>query len=155
RAVTVADPAGNTGPARLDQEEGGQAAVVFEAGREGIYTVTVESSAGTARVMVPVGHHVSGRGRAAGKGLEMLPLEYREFHHNETAEIQVLLDGSPLPGALVWARSHLHGGPLPYSHRVESGDRGIFRFTFTEKGHWLFVVEHGGKFATLLVPGVH
>lgn len=154
-AASVADPAGNRREARLVEMEGGQCAVAFEASHEGIYTLTVEALAGIARVMVPVGHHVSGKGKADDRGLELVPVYYYEFHCNDTAEIQVFLDGRPLSGAKVKATYHLYEGPQLYPYQVETNERGIFRFTFKEKGHWLFVVEQDQKFATLVVPGVH
>ena len=151
----VADPAGNRREARLVSLEGGQCAVAFEAGDEGIYTLTVGAAAGIARVMVPVGHHVSGKGKAGGSGLEIVPVYYYEFRHNDATEIQVFLDGRLLSGAQVKATYHLYEGPQLYPYQVETNERGIFRFTFKEKGHWLFVVERDDKFATLVVPGVH
>lgn len=153
--ATVTDPAGIRHEVQVVRAEDGQSSVFFEAGKEGIYAVTVEAATGTARVMVPVGHHVSGKGVAVGRGLEIVPVYYYEFHHNDTVEIQVYLDGSPLSGAKVKAAYHLYEGPQLYPYQVETNERGIFRFTFKEKGHWLFVVEHGQKFATLVAPGVH
>lgn len=151
----VVDPAGSRREIQVLRAEDGQSNVVFEVGSEGIYAVTVEAEAGTARVMVPVGHHVSGKGAAGGRGLELVPAYYYEFHLNDTAEIQVFLDGGPLSGAKVKATYHLYEGPQQYPFQAETNERGIFRFTFKEKGHWLFVVEHGQRFATLVVPGVH
>lgn len=151
----VVDPAGNRSDVQVAGVEGGQVAVSFAVNEEGMYTVTVEAPGGIARVMVPVGHHVSGKGKASGTGLEVVPGEYYEYHHNETAEIQVLLNGNPLPGATVWATYHLYEGPQAYPYRLETDEDGIFSISFIEKGHWLFVVEHDRKFATLVVPGVH
>lgn len=150
----VADPVGKRCEVQVVRAGDGQVNVSFQAGDEGIYAVTVESPAGVALVLVPVGHHVSGKGKPGGRALEIMPTYYYEFRHNDTAEMQVLLDGAPLFGTEVKAVSHLYEGPQPYPYRMETNERGIFRFTFREKGHWLFVAEHRGRFATLVVPGV-
>lgn len=150
----VVDPAGSRTEIPLVEAEGGKR-LSFTAGEEGMYSVTVESLTGTARVMVPVGHHVSGKGTPLGRGLEIAPVESYAFHHQETAEMQVLMDGGPLPGAVVQATYHLYVGPQSYPYQVVTDQRGLFRFTFMEKGHWLFLVRYGQQFATLVVPGVH
>lgn len=130
----------------------------FPPGEEGIYTVTAGTEGGSARLLVEVGHHVHGDGKALGRGLEILPLHYHEFRMSDTVELQVLFDGTPVERPVVYAVSHLHEG-TGYSHRVETGEKGIVKFSFPEKGHWLFaaevVTETGAKiFATLVVPGV-
>ncbi|MHB1041548.1 MAG: DUF4198 domain-containing protein [Eubacteriales bacterium] len=138
--------------------EGGESFFVFPAGDEGVYSLTAEVGGGTARVLLPVGHHVHGEGRAEGRGLELVPLHYRDFAPGDSIEMQVLLDGRPLGQAPVNAVSHLqseHG----YSHRLNADGHGVVRFTFREKGHWLFAAEGAGAngekmFATLVVPGV-
>lgn len=149
----VANP-GGAGREIEVTDAGGYGSLAFEAGEDGVYTVTVAGEAGLARVLVPVGHHVSGRGRPGGSGLEIIPLYFYEFRHKDTAEIQVLLDGRPLSGAEVKAACHFEEGPEPYPYRAVTNERGLFLFTFREKGHWLLVVEHGLKYATLTIPGV-
>lgn len=153
----VIDPAGNTLELEPVREEEGTF-LIFPAGDEGVYSLTAELEGGTARVLLPVGHHVHGEGRAEGRGLEMVPLHYGDFILGDSIEVQVLLDGRPLGGAAVYAVSHLlaeHG----YSHRLGADGQGVVRFTFQEKGHWLFAAEGNGasgesRFATLVVPGV-
>ncbi|MCL6639202.1 MAG: DUF4198 domain-containing protein [Firmicutes bacterium] len=155
--ATVAFPDG-----KLLQLEAGREGEVgyirFPAGDEGLYTLTAETGGNTARLLVQVGHHVHGEGKPGGKGMEIVPLHYREYHLQDTIEMQVLLDGCPVEGAVVSAVSHLQEG-TDYSHRMKAGEGGMVRFTFPGKGHWLFVAESpgavsGDRFATLVVPGV-
>lgn len=111
-------------------------------------------------------HHEHGHGVALAGGLDIVPAEVREFHPGDTLGLQVFYRGLPLAGATVRATCHLfEGGDYPWAGLT--GPDGKVAFTFEQKGHWMFIVNHtdvsgaaAGEYdtleltATLVVPGV-
>ena len=135
--------------------------LVFEGGPEGIYTVQVEHLDGKnhhwARVLVPFGHHMQGRGEALNRGLEIVPEEYGHFHPGDAAFLTVLFNGQPLAGARLLATYHIYDGD-GFPHELVTDEKGALKFVFDARGHWMFqahaVVEADGHVATLVIPGV-
>lgn len=169
----VTDPSGKKLDAEITYGEGLYAGVYFEAEEEGLYHVMVENDAGVyqenyysqwAGLLVPVGHHIHGRGIVTGHGLEIVAAEFKEFCLGDTVTLQVLFNRKLLPGIEVKATYHLYEGPgYPYSETT--GDEGRLNFTFDNKGHWMFLVNYkenvtGQEYktryytSTFVVPGV-
>lgn len=158
----VIDPEGRQSEASIAMDKDGfNYEMVFQGGPEGIYTAQVEHRAGVfyhwARVLVPFGHHVHGRGAALNRGLEIVPGNYAEFHPGDRAGFQVLFNGKPLAGARVLATYHIYDGE-GFPHEIYAGPEGEFQFAFDARGHWMFQVHTAGggeeHIATLVVPGV-
>ncbi len=146
----VTGPGGEELEAEITYGEGEYAGIYFQAGEEGLYHALVENKAGIhqgcrytqwAGLIIPVGHHVHGSGTARGKGLELVPGEFKEFHLGDTVDMQVLFNGKPLPGANVYVTYHLYEGEQ-FPHSKTTGGDGKFEFTFDNKGHWMFLVNH-------------
>ncbi|WP_165608385.1 DUF4198 domain-containing protein [Desulfoscipio geothermicus] len=162
RGVAV-NPEGAEIPVQISRGvDGAYDILVFNSGAEGIYTVQVENGPGPgkdyyARVLVPIGHHVHGAGKAMNRGLEIVPETYGTFHPGEAVDLTVLYGGKPAAGAQVWATYHLNE-ESGFSHTLQADEKGKVRFVFDAKGHWLFqthVNDNGtDHIATLVVPGV-
>lgn len=167
----------------------------FPAGAEGLYTVVVENDAGIyniladgrweqgpkrdypeaqnssyyyqwAKLTVPVGHHVHGAGTALGKGLDIVPEEFKEYRLGDRVNIKVNYDGQPLADTEVKATYHLYDGK-EYPIILKTDGSGEVSFNFNQKGHWMFYVSHRddsrrkeGEYdgmqlaSTLVIPGV-
>ncbi|OAT85758.1 DUF4198 domain-containing protein [Desulfotomaculum copahuensis] len=110
--------------------------------------------------------HEHGHGVALAGGLDIVPAAVRPFHPGDSLDLQVLYRGRPLAGATVRATYHLFEG-ADYPRAGLTGPDGKVAFTFEQKGHWMFIVNHtdasgavAGEYdgleltATLVVPGV-
>jgi uncharacterized GH25 family protein len=183
---TVVDPAGAQVPAQIVRNENGPGnLLVFNSGPEGIYTVQVENDAGLfyragdgswskvennrsnerdglrfkqwARLLVPVGHHVHGKGLPLNRGLEIIPEEFGDFHPGDFIGLSVLYEGQPLTGARVRATYHLYEG-IGFPHTFTTNEYGQFEFKFDARGHWMFQADSRAgdmeHIATLVIPGV-
>lgn len=147
-------------PVTMDRD-GFNYELIFDGGSEGIYTAQVEHHTGVfhhwARVLVPFGHHVHGRGAAMNRGLEIVPGEYSEFHPGDSPSFTVLFNGRPLAGARVLATYHIYDGD-GFPHQLFADENGVFKFEFVARGHWMFQTHTAGDgeehIATLVVPGV-
>ncbi|AGL01254.1 DUF4198 domain-containing protein [Desulfoscipio gibsoniae] len=157
----VIDPNGVELPAQITPAPDGLHYVLaFSCGHEGMYTVQVESDAASgqwARVLVPVGHHVHGHGKALNRGMEIVPGTYGEFHPGDAVVLTVLNNGIPMAGARVRATYHLYEG-TGFAHSLTADDQGRVQFVFDARGHWLFqvdsVMDNRQITATLVIPGV-
>jgi len=156
----IFDPWGQESNAKIVRD-GSSCRLVGESGPEGIYTVQAEicdmNTCWWAKIHVPVGHHVHGKGWAANRGMEIVPGEYHDFHPGDEIELSVLLQGKPMPGIRVQATHHLFEGE-GFLHNFDTDEQGKARFTFDARGHWLFQVSQSVndavKIATLVIPGV-
>lgn len=168
----VVDPGGREYGAPISKDRDGfNYELAFEGGPEGIYTVQVEHHTGKlqvpdgdgiefhhlARVLVPFGHHVHGTGISLGRGLEIVPGEYGEYHPGDMIKLTVLLNGKPQAGVRVLATYHIYDGE-GFCHEFNTGLDGYSEFIFDARGHWMFqVFKSEGKdryISTLVVPGV-
>ncbi|WP_347490816.1 DUF4198 domain-containing protein [Desulfoscipio sp. XC116] len=155
------DPDGVEIPVQIRLAPDGQHNVLlFNSGYEGMYTVQVESDAAAgqwARVLVPVGHHIHGHGKALNRGLEIVPGTYGEFHPGDAVDLTVLYNGAPLAGARVQATYHLYEDD-GFAHILKADEQGKVQFTFDARGHWLFQVDSNADnrdlTVTLVIPGV-
>ncbi|MCG8400128.1 MAG: DUF4198 domain-containing protein [Firmicutes bacterium] len=135
--------------------------MAFAGGPEGIYTVQVEYQAGKnhhwARVLVPFGHHIRGRGEALNRGLEIVPGDYGHFHPGDAVLLTVLFNGQPLAGARLLATYHIYDGD-GFPHELVADEIGTLKFVFDARGHWMLqahaVQETDRHVATLVIPGV-
>ncbi|WP_027363844.1 DUF4198 domain-containing protein [Desulfotruncus alcoholivorax] len=165
--AVVINPSGQESAAKIIRDnENLYFRLVAESGPEGIYTVQAENyglhsnqerNCQWAQMLVPVGHHVHGTGRAANRGMEIVPGEYHDFHPGDEIELTVMLDGKPVPGVQVQATYHLYEGE-GFLHNFSTDEKGKARFTFDARGHWLFQVckkeNNTSNTATLVIPGV-
>jgi len=175
----VINPEGENIPAQiLKAEEDLHYKLVFNGKQEGLYTVQVESevlfnnAAGEeidngystglcfkqlARIIVPIGHHVYGKGIALKKGIEIVTGEYSQFHPEDEIELTVLDEGKPVARAQVEATYHLYEGG-GFKNILTADDNGKVRFTFNARGHWMFQTQTGKgsimNVFTLVIPGV-
>lgn len=165
--AVVIDPSGQESAAKIIRDnEDSTIRLVAECDQEGIYAVRAEScdinseqvrDCQYAQMLVAVGHHVHGTGRATNRGLEIVTGEYHDFHPGAEIELTVLQDGKPLSGALLQATHHLYEGE-GFLHSFNSDEQGKAKFVFDARGHWLFQVtfKENNVFntATLVIPGV-
>ncbi|WP_066635050.1 DUF4198 domain-containing protein [Desulfolucanica intricata] len=128
--------------------------ITFSPADEGLYTLTARSDGDKyAKIVVPVGHHLHGTGKPTGEELEIVSETVQEFRLQDPIVLTVFNRGKPLSGVEIKATYHLYdGGNYPYN--LTTNGKGQAEFVFPEKGHWMFMVDNGGKTATLVVPGV-
>lgn len=151
------DPEGIRLDVEITRGTGNHYRVVFFAGVEGIFNLVLESGPDRARIAVPVGHHAHGPLTGLNtRGLDVFVTEFREYHPGDSVAIMVLYNGKPLPGAEIAATYHLYTG-VEYPWRGRTGEDGSVNFTFTRKGHWMFVCSHTDQIlytSTFVVAGV-
>lgn len=185
--VIVVDPAGVRVPAEMAGNDNAVGNLIaFNSDPEGIYTVQVENITGdfypagedpggkikktgagnernalcfvrSARLLVPVGHHIHGTGKSLNRGLEIVPGQFGDFHPGDSIDLTVLYEGQPLAGVCIYATYHLYEGN-DFPHALITSEHGQVKFEFDARGHWMFQtstrvgeVEH---IATLVIPGV-
>ncbi|MFZ5643156.1 MAG: ATP-binding cassette domain-containing protein [Bacillota bacterium] len=144
------DPSGALLDADIAPGEDNFYKVAFYTGDEGLYNLVMESDGRfdggrllqRARIPVPVGHHIHGNlVNTCKEGLDVYCEEYREYGPGQEIILTVMLNGRPLPGSIIKATYHFHEGD-GYPWTGETGEDGRVKFTFPEKGHWLFTCTH-------------
>jgi len=93
-----------------------------------------------AKTIIPIGHEFQEYNLIAGQGLEIIPLDMKQYFVGDEVVLSVLYDGLPLSDATLSATCIKDGDD--HSIEKKTDDDGMVKIDLVKQGNWMFLVRY-------------